>query len=373
MKLRNVLIVIVFICSTSMKAQEYKEQFEAFKQSVKANNGTALKPFISSEIGFPPFIPKERLSPELLERVFSDVFKEINSVELEAYKKNEIVVFYDFVDSKTKDRASSVLLDSEGKIKDIKIVGDLIREAQERKLGKDAEQPIADEYTKKYPSTKVEFKTSENRIVVGELYDIGIAKPIILLCHQLGNNKYEYADIAPKLNDMGFNALAVDLTGGGVFAAHNNETIDRDTSTTNPAEERQKMVGKVRSELDATINYLNKRYNQKVIVWGSSYSANYAISLASKNDNVKAAISFSGLSGGLVPIVSKLEKPLFMTSSKEEAPQVKAILKEITPRENLVHFIPKGEGGHGSSVLWNEQPYAEEYWVAVKSFLNQLK
>ena len=62
-----------------------------------------------------------------------------------------------------------------------------------------------------------------------------------------------------------------------------------------------------------------------------------------------------------------------MTSSREEVPRVKALLKDIPQRKDLVHFIPKSEGGHGSRVLWNGQPYAEEYWAAVKVFLDIVK
>ena len=213
-----------------------------------------------------------------------------------------MIIFYDFVDEDVKDRTSSVLFDSDGKIREIKIIMDLIREAQARKQSEKAEQPIADEYTKKYSSQKIEFATTDGRAVVGDLYDIGKNKPVILLCHQSGYNKYEYADIAPKLNNMGFNALAVDLTGGGAFAAHNNETVDKGTPIGSSAKDRQLIFDRVKEEINTAVNYLHERYNQKVIIWGSSFSANYAISIASKNNNAKGAISFSGLADGLAEI-----------------------------------------------------------------------
>lgn len=362
-------MLIFFLGVPKLQAQDYTKQFEALKQSIKVKNGAALKPYISTEMAIPPLVTKEQLTPALLDQVLEGVLKEINTITLKEYKVGEIVVFYDFVDKKIKDRASTIIFDSEGKIKEIKIIGDLIREAQERKLGKDAEQPIADEFTKKYPSKKIEFKTSDNRIVVGNLYDIGIDNPVVLLCHQLGYNKYEYADIAPKLNAMGFNALAIDLTGGGNFASYTNETIDKGT----PVSDRQIAFNKSKEEINTAVNYLFKKYNKKVIIWGSSFSANYAISITAKNQNAKAAISFSGLANGLSEVLKKMNKPLFMTSSKEEVPQVKTILEAIPSRQNLTHFIPKNDGDHGSSVLWNGQPYAEEYWDAVKAFLNKIK
>jgi len=368
MKFIRILILVVFISPLILTAQDYTKQFEALKQSIEAKNVDALKPFISLEMAIPSLITKEQLTPALLERVLKDVFGRISSVSLKDSENGEMTVFYDFIDEDTEDRKSSILFDSDGKIKEIKIIAALIKEEREKTESKDAEQPIADEFTKKYPAKKVEFTTSDNRIVVGNLYEIGLNKPIILLGHQAGSNKYEYADIAPKLNAMGYNALAIDLTGGGTFAAHNNETLDRGTDVKN---DRRLIQRRTRQEMNAAVDYLYKKYNQKVIVWGSSLSANFAIIVAARNENAKAAISFSGLAGGLTEVLAKFEKPLFITSSKEEVPRVKVLLKDNL-KENITHFISKSEGGHGSMVLWNGQPYAEEYWVAVKSFLNNI-
>jgi len=40
--------------------------------------------------------------------------------------------------------------------------------------------------------------------------------------------------------------------------------------------------------------------------------------------------------------------------------------------ENQVRFIPGNNGFHGSRVLWQGQEGADEYWKAVKAFLNML-
>jgi len=79
------------------------------------------------------------------------------------------------------------------------------------------------------------------------------------------------------------------------------------------------------------------------------------------------------LANQLSTVLPQIEKPLFLTSSKEEAPRLQQLLSKETSQSNIVVFIPHSEGGHGSRVLWNEQPYAEEYWTAVKSFLNKIK
>jgi len=364
--MKKILLVLSIVCfSLTSYAQDYTTQFETLQKSVQIKNSEALKAFISNEMAIPPFMTKEQLNPTLLDQILADVFKRIHTITLKEYKTNEIIVYYNFKDENTKDRVSSILLDPEGKIEEIKIIAELIKEEREKTASKDAEQPIADEFTKKYPAKKVEFKTPDNRIVVGNLN-----KPVILLGHQAGSNKYEYADIAPKLNAMGYNALAIDLTGGGKFAAHDNETLNRGTDVSS---DRQRIQRRTGQEMNAAVDYLYKKYNQKVIVWGSSLSANFAILVAARNENAKAAISFSGLANQLSQVIPQIEKPLFMTSSKEEEPRLKQLMPKDASQNNIVVFIPKSEGGHGSKVLWNGQPHAEEYWIAVKSFLNNIK
>lgn len=349
-------------------SQDYSQQLKAIQKAIANQEGANLQQHISPEMAIPPLLTKEQITPELLNRVLKDIFGRIQSVSLEDSKAGEMILFYDFKDAKTKDRTSSVLLDGEGKIKEIKIISELIEEEREKTASQDAEQPIADELTKKYPPTKVKFNTPDGRIVVGNLYEVGQEKPIILLGHQAGTNKYEYADIAPKLNAMGYNALAIDLSGEGTFAGHNNETLDKGSDVGNDRQIIQKRTGQ---ELNTAVDYLHEKYKRNVIVWGSSLSANFAILVAAKNKHTKAAISFSGLANQLANVLPQIEKPLFLTGSKEEAPRLQQLLSENASQSNIVVFIPKSKGGHGSRVLWNGQPYAEEYWSAVKSFLNQ--
>src|SRR5947207_2393321 len=51
------------------------------------------------------------------------------------------------------------------------------------------------------------------------------AAPIVLLFHQAGSNRGEYATIAPLLVKLGFAALAVDQRSGGTAWGRANETV----------------------------------------------------------------------------------------------------------------------------------------------------
>lgn len=51
--------------------------------------------------------------------------------------------------------------------------------------------------------------------------------PFVVLFHQTGWSRGEYREIAPKLNELGFNTLAVDQRSGGKVNDVRNETHAR--------------------------------------------------------------------------------------------------------------------------------------------------
>jgi hypothetical protein len=72
----------------------------------------------------------------------------------------------------------------------------------------------------------VSFVTSDNVTIFADYYggrDAG--RPLILLFHQAGSNRAEYAPIAPMLVALGFDALAIDQRSGGSLWGHANETV----------------------------------------------------------------------------------------------------------------------------------------------------
>jgi alpha-beta hydrolase superfamily lysophospholipase len=62
----------------------------------------------------------------------------------------------------------------------------------------------------------ISFAASDRVQVLADYYSAGSkAKPLILLFHQAGSNRGEYATIGPRLAALGFNALAIDQRSGG--------------------------------------------------------------------------------------------------------------------------------------------------------------
>lgn len=71
--------------------------------------------------------------------------------------------------------------------------------------------------------------------------------------------------------------------------------------------------------------------------------------------------------------MKSFSKPMFVTSSKEEAKELKSLLTIVFWTKDQVQFIPKENGKHGSKALWKNNPDNEEYWIAINLFLKKLK
>ena len=373
MKKQTVVVILLVVLSMGLRAQQnkvnYRAQITAFKQSFKDKNLEQLKPYLSPNLVF----PVGNRSPEQTERVLLQLFNQLPLISMELKKTSEgsAVIHYNF--ENLGERTSAVHFNEAGKITKIEVFNNLIEETRTRRQAEIDARPVLDELSKKYRAKKVDFTTADNRKVIGNLYHIGSNKPVILLFHQAGYNKYEYADIAPKLNELGYNCLAVDLTGGGEFAEHKNETVESGRPL--ELEDIEGRLGNAEGEIAAAIAYVYNSYKTKVILWGSSYSATLALFAGAKEKNVSAVLCFSAFNHfrdarpPLESILPGLKKPFFMTSSKREALRVTEILKDIPLGEHQVHFIPHGEGMHGAKTLWNGRTDAKEYWVAVKDFL----
>ncbi|MEQ9169201.1 MAG: hypothetical protein RLO12_23305, partial [Fulvivirga sp.] len=205
--------------------------------------------------------------------------------------------------------------------------------------------------------------------------------PLIVLCHQANFSKIEYVKIAPKLFEMGFNVIAIDQRSGGHVMDFENETVAK------AAKERitfeNPVFGFLEAEKDlmAAVNFAFEEYKKPVILWGSSYSSTLALYIATNNDKVSSVVAFSPghyldeHKGSLKKKLEGFKKPYFVTSSKKEATGEGGVddLIELTEKNDLqFHFIPEGEGRHGSSALWVTSADQAEYWAAITEFLKEL-
>ncbi len=221
---------------------------------------------------------------------------------------------------------------------------------------------------------KITFPSLDSLPIFANLYFSDTNAPVILLCHQARYNKYEYAKIAETLVEKGFTCVAIDQRSGGALEGNENETMLK-----------AKALGKPIDYLDAeqdilaSVDYVSNKYNKKIILWGSSYSSTLALWIALENKNVAAVISFSpgdyflDEKGSLTEKLKNLNKPMFVTSSKEEAKETTALLANVKMDDTKIQYIPQSVGTHGSRALWQTDENNKEYWTAVGSFLEGLK
>ena len=351
-------------------AQDYSKQISAFEQSLSEKSVTPLDVYVSPDLKFDP-VPVAN-TPAILNNIVNNLPK-LNSIIVLERLKGKAKIKYDFVGLGIRE--SSMHFDQEGKITRIELIENLIQEEikSQQKMKESVQQPQITEATKKYQPTAIDIKSLDGLLISGNLYEIDKNKPVILLCHQARYNKLEYADIAPKLNEMGYNCLAIDQRSGGDFADKPNVTFQRAKEKGLPTE-----YVDAQQDIEAAIDFLSNKYHQKVIIWGSSYSSSLVLFESLQNKNVKASISFSpgdyfgDKKPSLSAVFTKIEKPFFITSSKQEAETLSALISNEQLKENQIQFIPELDGFHGSKALWGGQKGAGEYWNAVKKFLTTI-
>ena len=227
-----------------------------------------------------------------------------------------------------------------------------------------------------YPKGKnnIELKAPDSLTIHGVLYHLSANKPTIVLCHQAGSSKDEYSEIAPKLNELGFNCLAIDQRSGG-------DRLGGTNATAAEAERLKKSTDYLAAEQDivTAIAFASGIYNKPVVLLGSSYSASLALKIARSNAEVKAVIAFSPgeyfsnrSETFVLQQMKGLDKPLFITSSKSESALCKAFF-DAAVSSTKTQFIPGGDGIHGARALWKSTPNNAEYWKELKDFLKKLQ
>jgi dienelactone hydrolase len=220
---------------------------------------------------------------------------------------------------------------------------------------------------------QVTLTASDGVKVYADFYPAGgKSRPYILLFHQAGSNRAEYASIAPRLVKLGFNCLAIDQRSGGDLWGQQNETV-RQLG-------RSAEYSDALKDLEAALAWARSSGSDgKILVWGSSYSAALVFVLAAKHrDEVAGVLSFSpgeylGGSDVVHHAAASVSVPIFVTSAKDpdEIDSAKSILAP-SPAKIKVQFVPLIAGVHGSSTLIADKNRvgASENWKAVEEFLN---
>ncbi len=227
---------------------------------------------------------------------------------------------------------------------------------------------------------QIEFESLDGLKITADLYVAASDKtrPFFVLCHQAGWSRGEYREIAPKLNELGFNCIAIDQRSGKAVNGVANETAARAKSAGKGGE-----FVDAEQDIIAAVKYAKDNLAQgNLLLWGSSYSAALVLRIAGTHaDLVDGALSFAPgeyftrqgkPKDWIASSVINANCPIFITSAKKENKAWKDIFAVIKA-EGKVKFLPKTAGNHGSRALWSKFEDSGAYWSAVKSFLKQFQ
>ena len=220
----------------------------------------------------------------------------------------------------------------------------------------------------------ITFKSKDGVEITGDLYMTENKEaPFILLFHQAESSRGEYLSIAPKLNELGFNCMAIDQRSGDSVNSVINKTFASALALNKPISYENSYL-----DLESALHLVKEKIKpSKIIVWGSSYSALLVFPLAERNvADVDGILAFSPgdyfyLDNKSIYDYSKdLKCPIFITSAQNEHDSWQSIFDKLTT-EKKIGFIPKLAGAHGSRTLWGSPDGgSEEYWEAVQKFLS---
>ncbi len=225
----------------------------------------------------------------------------------------------------------------------------------------------------------ITFPSGDGLPITADLYQTqALDAPFIVLFHQAGWSRGEYQEIAPKLNALGFNCMAIDQRSGNAV-----NKVDNATKKAAVAKKLGTKFLDALPDMKAAMEHVKSNYpDAKRIAWGSSYSSALILVLAGQNPGlVDATLSFSpgeyfvrfGEAKDFVTgFAAKLQIPVFVTSAKKEGNSWKSIYDAI-PSSDKASFLPTTAGNHGSRALWTKHKDAGSYWKAVRSFLGSLK
>lgn len=224
---------------------------------------------------------------------------------------------------------------------------------------------------------EVKFPSADGVAITGDLYvQHGKQSPFIVLCHQAGWSRGEYREIAPKLNKLGFNCVAIDQRSGGQV----NEVANQTHQAANQAGKPTQFTD-AEQDIVAAVQWARKNYaSGKLLLWGSSYSAALTLRIAGEHaDKIDGALAFAPgeyfqrlgkPADWIAKSAKKIADPVFITSAKNEWNNWKTIYAAV-PGKDKVKFLPETPGNHGSRALWEQFGDSDQYWTAAREFLKQ--
>jgi dienelactone hydrolase len=226
----------------------------------------------------------------------------------------------------------------------------------------------------------VEFPSVDKLAVTADWYSFDNKRaPTIILVHQSGSSRGEYRQIAPRLQQMGFNALAIDSRWGerDRWNGVTNETAVRAGTSAVVASgdipRMRAMQAEAAQDVGGALRWLDANgYTGPKLLWGSSISANLVLKLAATPDvKVVAVLAFSpgeyhkDQPTEMRSAVANLTMPTLIVYAEDEEQTSKPIFDAIPTRDKV--FYRATTGKHAASILVDDPGN----WNPIEPFLKR--
>src|SRR3989344_2272608 len=132
---------------------------------------------------------------------------------------------------------------------------------------------------------KVSFLTEDGVTVVGDYYEGGGEKAVLLL-HMMPASRASWIAFANKLVAEGWSALSIDLRGHGESISGPSGTLDYKNFS--DGEHQASIV-----DVESGIEYLVQRGMKEISIAGASIGANLALVYAAEHPNIHSVILLS--------------------------------------------------------------------------------
>ena len=226
--------------------------------------------------------------------------------------------------------------------------------------------------TEAQTARRVKFPSKDGVTITADMYEVNPDYPWVVLFHKAQSSRGEFQRIAPKLNKLEVNCIAVDLRSGKEENFIVNETYVL-----------AKETGLGTDYLDAEIDMraaIEKAYiiaRKPVIIFGSSYSASLAMKLGQEMSQVQAVIAFSpgeyfGKKLNVTETARSLTKPTFIACGADEKTYIDPIANAVRSSKKIYFAPPKG-GAHGAGSLEKGVDGETEYWIQMINFIQTVK
>jgi pimeloyl-ACP methyl ester carboxylesterase len=201
---------------------------------------------------------------------------------------------------------------------------------------------------------------------------------IVVALHQQQGSRGEFRGVAPELNRLGLEVLAVDLRCGKRFVVENETAKAYQTAT-----HREATPADAYDDIDVAVRWARELVpGGRVVLFGSASSASLALVYAAREkDAVDAVFAFSPgeyVHGwDVYEEVAGIQVPVYVTCGpgSKEAGWARGTVSGIDKKLVTAFYPPRGmEALHGvSTLLAGDAENRERQWKPVRDLLERLK